>query len=71
MVIVTVTKKTFYFFEDRDIEAMARDENMSFEDCKATLLGREFELPEIEANCGCDYGVIEDYEAVEENFKNF
>ena len=66
MVIVTVTKTTSYYFQDCDIEAMAKDEGFSFEDCKATLLGGEFELPEIEANCGFDYGVIESYKAVEE-----
>ena len=66
MVIITVTKTTSYYFQDSDIEAMAKDEGCSFEDCKAMLLGGEFELPEIEANCGFDYGVIEDYKALEE-----
>ncbi len=66
MIIVTITKTTSYYFDDCDIEEMANDEGMSFDDCKATLLSGEFELPEIEANCGFDDGVIEDYKVIEE-----
>ena len=66
MIIVTVTKTTSYYFEDCDIEAMANDEGCSFEDCKAMLLDGEFEVPEIEANCGFDCGTIDDYKAVED-----
>ena len=66
MIIVTITKTTSYFFDGCDIETMANDTGFSFEDCKAMLLSGEFEIPEIEANCGFDCGEINDYKAVEE-----
>jgi hypothetical protein len=66
MLVIKVVQEKLYYFQDCDLEEMAKDEGCSVEDCKAMLLDGEFELTEIEACCGFDSRELIDYKAHEE-----
>jgi hypothetical protein len=66
MIVVKIVREELYYFQDCDIEEMAKDENCTFEECKAILLAGEFDRDEIEACCGFSDGTVIDYEAHEE-----
>jgi hypothetical protein len=66
MIVVKIVSQELYYFQDSDIEEMAKDENCTVEECKAILLAREFDRDEIQACCGFNDYTIIDYEAHEE-----
>lgn len=66
MIHIIITRAEDYYFKEADIQTMATDNEMSFEECKEALRFGEFDQNEIEKYCSNFDNEVLHYDTEEE-----